>query len=151
MVHRKTFEIETVGSRKTSDLRPKISDALPEGFNYRVHSYDETNKTCIVEIWCSESEILPIQHRKNASDLVQLDKLPGVVKEVPSPRAGDMIGSISVSDLVENVGKSGHSIENINRETKRITVKGIQIAFLRSVKSKDTKGREIEEFILDEG
>lgn len=151
MLHRRTFEVETTGSRELRNLRPKISDELPQGLNYRVHAYDEIKKTCIVEVWCSDHEILPEKYRKNASDLAELDSKPYIRKVIPSPQPTKPIGAISVSDLVENIGKAGKGIENVDRVVNKIRVNGLQIGFLRSQKTHDTSGREIEEFILDEG
>jgi len=151
VVYRKTFEVETTGSRKSRNLRPKISDDLPQGFNYRVHSYDEVNGTCVVEVWCSDHEILPPHHRKNAADLAKFGTHQHIKKVVPSPKQNEVIGCISISDLVENIGKPEKRIENVDRECKKLKVKGLEMAFLRSHKSRDTIGREIEEFVLDEG
>lgn len=150
-VFRRKFEVETTGSRETGDLRPKLSDDCPEGLNYRVHSYDEVAGTCIVEVWCSNHEILPEKHQKNASDLAKLDSKGYMKKVIPNPNPDKPLGSISISAPVENVGKPDKRISKVDRAQKKITVKGKQLGFLKSRKSKDTAGKEIEEFLLDEG
>lgn len=151
MIYRRTFEIETVGSRATHDLRPKLSDELPQGLNYRVHSYDAEKGTCIVEVWCSDHELLPLEHRKRQQDLESLDSRPFIKKTLSSPNPSAILARLSVSAKAENVGKGKGRIPQIDRAKKKLTLDGRELDYLRSKKSKDTSGDEIEEFVLDEG
>lgn len=154
-IFRRKFEMETIGSREEANLRPKLSNDLSQGLNYRVYSYDEVKGTCIVEVWCSNHKILPAKHRKNEADLKALDSLGYIKKVLPNtPKKPEILGTLSISDYVENIGKKGKRIGQVKRMEKKILV-GMsapkEIGYLRSKKSRDTIGREIEEFVLDEG
>lgn len=148
MIYRRTFEMETRGSRKIGDLRPKLSDELPQGLNLRVHSYNETEGTCVVEVWCSNHEILPIEHRKNLEDLKQLDSLSFTRKVLEKSPRSDLKFSLSVSKYVDE----SSSVKDVDAKNKTLTFREKKnLQWIRSKKSKDTAGRNIEEFILDEG
>lgn len=142
---RRKFEVQTIGSRDTRDLRPILSDDLPQGFNMRVCSYNEVNNTCIVEIWCSNHEVLPSQHQKTEEDLKTFDSRPSVLKVLPnSPKVPEILGRVFVNDQYQG-------LEKVIRATKKLVIHGKEIAYLRSQKVKDTKGRDRERFLVDEG
>jgi hypothetical protein len=54
---RKILRVKTVGSRASGNLKPLLTNALPQGVHLTVLEYNESNGTCIVEIYGSDSEM----------------------------------------------------------------------------------------------
>ena len=138
-IHRKILKVKTTGSRQTSDLRPQISDALPSGINYSVLEYDEAEKTCVVECWCSNH---PLHEKpKTQADLDEISKHSAVLEVLQShSRSPLILGSIAIS-----------SPDTIDEAKKEVTSHGKTGNFLRKIKVHTTSGKEQDEYILDEG
>jgi len=138
-IHRKILKVKTVGSRQTGDLRPKLSDTLPIGFNYAVLEYDEVENTCIVECWCSDH---PLHEKpKTKADLDEISNHSTVLEGLQShSKSPPILGSIAISFP-----------ETINEAKKEITSHGKTGKFLRKIKIHTTTGEEQDEYILDEG
>lgn len=146
-----------LGSRKLSNLRPEISDTLPEGFNTRTLEVDEENNTCIVEVWCSDHDVLPTEKRKKMADLVEFGKDSLILETVKSHRnSPKILASLSVSKTVTGPRGKGKSqirshMANVDLTAKQLDWNGKRIGFLRKKQGTDTKGRKMEEYVLDEG
>ena len=140
-IHRKIVKVPTIGSRKTNDLRPIIADTLEQGVNYSVLEYDEQASTCIVELWCSDHEILKDHERKNKSALDKI-KADYKLEELPShPKSPLILGSISTTNIPES----------IDEPQKKVTFKGKSLNFIKKHKITGTHGKELDELVLDEG
>ena len=135
MIYRQILETRTVGSRKTKNLHSELGESLPHGFNYRVLEYDEPNNTCILEVWCSDCQIMPPEDRKTRSDLEALTGHRSVIGTLQLHRDSPAkLGTISVS---------ASGVSSVDNQKKEVTVNGRTGKFLR-VKNKN-------EYVVDEG
>jgi hypothetical protein len=164
-VFRKVLKVKTVGSRVTGDLRPAFSDDFVEkygcGINYVVHEYNEKEGWCIVEVWCSDHPILPVEHQKNMSHLEEVAKNPHVIETFEKhPLSPPVLGTISYG--------SPHSPKKVDLEAKTLTLDVTEVVpqrgkapivritektvpFKRAEKARGTDGVEFDNYILDEG
>ncbi len=139
MIHRRTFKASTVGSRKTKNLRPDIT--LPHGLNSKTLMYDEPHGTCILEVWCSDHELLKAEDRKTLNDIDALSSQESINETLKSHNLSPAtLGLISVS---------GHKFSTVfsafkNDVSKRkLTIKGLVRKFLKLTSKQG--------YILDEG
>lgn len=158
MIYRKIYRCETVGSRATKNLRPKLSDETPQGINYRVLEYDEKKNTCILEAWCSDHEILKPEHRKNMADLNQLSSRPYMLETVEKhAKSPKILGCLSVTETLTGPQGQGlpkiaqPNLGKINPEAKTIEWKSQLHSYIRRHEGTDTVGRKILDYVLDEG
>lgn len=138
------YQTKTVGSRG-GDLRPELVDSLVRGFNSRVIEYSKNDKEAIVIVWCCDHPLMHPSEQKNQTDLEQFDTDPSVLNVLTShPKSPAKFCQISIS---------GHSppIEAVDEKNKKVTVGGITASYLRKETRKDTKGEEIDVYVLDEG
>lgn len=148
-IHRLILKAKTVGNRlKAGDLRPILSDVIPilmPGVNMAVHKYNETDGWCICECWCSDHE--GSGQPRTKTELNSLATHESVIEVLSShPLSPAIIGRIhrlSSDPTIETVDKVKKEIKHKDKEKK--------IKFKRKYKMKDTKGKEITKYILDEG
>lgn len=142
VVYRQILKVKTTGSRATRNLRPEISDRLPEGLNYAVHEYNEEEDWCILEAWCSDHPVLPQKHRKNDTHLKKLSGDSAVIASLTShPLSPPILGRMTTS-----------THDSVDETKKEITVHGRKGTYLRKIKeTRKDMGTEEDIWVLDEG
>lgn len=146
MITRKILKVKTLGSRKTGDLRPAFSEQTPEGINYSVHEYNESEGWCIVEFWGSDHSILPAKQRINVKKIRRMTGHSSVIAELQShPSSPLMLAQIGVV-------LASYKLD----EKKKIIIdeEDISHPYLRVSKETKRAGRDSEEqkiVIVDEG
>jgi len=147
MIRRKILKVKTKGSRATGDLRPIFSDETPQGINYVVYDYNETEGSCIVEIWSSDHEALAPQERYDHGKWNKIINHPSVIETLPSySKSPTILGTIAAM--------LSPRVLDEKKKVVKDTTTGKEYPYLR--KSKETKkatatSLEHETIILDEG
>lgn len=145
-IYRKILKVKTQGSRAKGNLQPawEMAQIMP-GVSTVVHEYNEKEGWCICEVWCSDHEGRGTKRSK--AELDSLDTHESVIGVLTShPLSPTIIGRVHRLS-------SDPTIETVDKENKEIKHKGKEkkIKFKREHKMKDTGGKEITKYILDEG
>lgn len=146
-IYRKILKVKTTGNRlKDGNLRPawEMAKIMP-GVSTVVYEYNEEEGWCICEVWCSDHDGRGTKRSKAELDsLASNENVIEVLTSHPSSKA--VIGRVTrISDdpTIESVDKVKKEIKHKDKEKK--------IKYKREHKMKDTGGKEITKYILDEG
>lgn len=137
------MQVKTAGSRVHGNLRPETADNLPKGFNMLVLEYLLGDSECVIEVWCSDSEVLAPEERKGKADLDNFCK--DKVTLSGHPKSPLVLGSVSMSHKVKKPKLQ------VDKDKKTMTVNGKEIGYLKMRESKTTSGEALEEYVVDEG
>jgi len=140
---KKIVRLKTIGSRKTPDdpLRPDIDliELFGQGVNLRVLEYDEEAKECVAVLFAFDD--FQTGQKRTEGLLEKVKTHESFIEELSShPKMPEKLASIGVTE-----GRAKYLGGN------KVEVEGKTLTFLREEKRRDTAGREVRIFILDEG
>ena len=143
MIFRKLFKVRTLGNSKTTkDLRPEWAERLPVSVSMVCHEYNETEGWCICELWVSDHPTRQVP--RTMKDLNELAKDPCVIEVLHGhPLSPKTLGRLSVDKNVD--------CTDVDLTAKTLKRHGKPMKFIRTRKKRGTHGKEIEQFVLDEG
>jgi len=137
-IHRKVLKVRLRGSKEKGDLRPAISDYLPQGLNILALEYGKDYAIC--EIWGSDSDMLHPDERFSKEKLDRILKSSDVIAVMTKhPLSPERIGAICLS----------HSVGmKVDEARKLIEWEGKSISYKRTISiGKNEKAA----YVVDEG
>ena len=143
MIFRKIFKVKTIGNSKTTkDLRPEWTERLPTSISMVTYEFNEEEGWIICELWCSDHPIRQVP--RTMKDLNELAKDPCVIEVVHNhPLSPKILGRLSL--------EKNPNCTDVDLTKKTLKQRGKSMKFMRKRKKRGTHGKEIEQFVLDEG